>query len=47
VVALLRKSLTTLDDCLRRYPDSKGAEKARGNRDRVQKELQAAEPKKK
>jgi hypothetical protein len=38
--ALLRRSLASLDDCLERYPGSKGAEKARGNRDKVQKELQ-------
>ncbi len=45
--ALLRQSLAALDECLKRYPDSKGAEKARGNRDRVQKELQPkqAQPK--
>jgi hypothetical protein len=39
--ALLRRSLVALDDCLERYPGSKGAQKARGNRDKVQKELQA------
>jgi hypothetical protein len=39
--ALLRKSLASLDDCLQRYPASKGAEKARANRDKVQNELQA------
>lgn len=39
--ALLRRSLVALDDCIERYPGSKGAEKARGNRDKVQKELQA------
>jgi hypothetical protein len=37
--ALLRRSLAALDECLARYPGTPAAEKARGNRDRVEKEL--------
>jgi hypothetical protein len=43
--ALLRKSLGALDDCLARHPGTPAAERARGNRDRVQGELKAAEAK--
>lgn len=41
--ALLTKSLAALDDCLSRHPGTPAAERARGNRDRVQGELQAAD----